>query len=369
MAEHRSAHNDLLAVSASYSTELPFRISAFLSGGYGLGWEEGSDSYHADLTLQRALGSNLNLGVSGGYYARNGEEDDLSVMMRMQYRPDRDTSLASSFDTRSGRATVAVNQRSGQGLGSWQTSIDATREAPGPGAAGRDDDFAVNGSVDYAGNRGNVSLFQESRFAGIEARDIDQRTSLRAETAIAFADGHVAVGRPVSDGFAIVSPYAGLADNEIRIGKGPAGAVAHTDLLGPALVPSVAPYTLNRVQFEVDDLPPGYDLGDGLFDLQPKNKSGYALKVGSNYTVTALGTLLGPDGKPVALLTGAAREDANPDKTVELFTNRTGRFTAQGLAPGRWTLELATQPPTRFALTVPQDTVGLYRAGTLRPVE
>ena len=93
------------------------------------------------------------------------------------------------------------------------------------------------------------------------------------------------------------------------------------------------------------------------------------LMVGSAYTVTALGTLLDAEGEPVALLTGQAIEADNPEKQVELFTNRAGRFAAQGLAPGERTIEMATEPVTRFALTVPDDAVGLFRAGALQSKE
>jgi outer membrane usher protein len=273
-------------------------------------------------------------------------------------------------NSRHDRSTVDYVQRSGHGVGSWQANVRLTHELGeadygGDGAG----DAAVDGSLQYTGNRANLSLSQDSRFAGLDLYDIDQRTSLRVETALAFADGHVAVGRPVSNGFAIVAPHSGLADNDIRIGKEQTGIVASTDYLGPALLSGMSPYTLNRVDFEVSDLPPGYDLGDGLFDLTPKYKSGYVLQVGSAYTVTALGTLLDPDGEPVALLTGHAIETANPEKRVELFTNRAGRFAAQGLAPGEWIIEMATEPVTRFAVAVPGDAVGLYRAGTLRASE
>ena len=188
------------------------------------------------------------------------------------------------------------------------------------------------------------------------------------ETAIAYADGHAAIGRPVGAGFAIVAPSAGLANNEVTVGKSASGISAKTDALGPALVSDISSYTPNRIDFDVDDLPAGYDLGDGLFELMPKHRSGFALKVGSNYTISALGTLLAADGRPVALLTGTATEEATPDRKVELFTNREGRFSAQGLAPGKWLLEVATTPPTRYALVIPDGAVGLHRAGDLRPL-
>lgn len=361
-----TAHPDWLDLSASYGRELPFGVSASLSAGYGFGFEEGHDSYHADLSLSRPLGRALSVGVSGGYYVREGEEDDLSLMMRLQYRPDTRSTLSAVYDARHERAGLAYSTQSGQGVGSWQASIDLSHE----GAAGDEDSSkSVNGAVHYTGNRANVSLSQDSRLAGLDVADVDQRTSLRVETALAFADGHVALGRPVSNGFAIFTPYAGLADHEISVGKRDYGYVAHSDFLGPALLPSVSPYTLNRVDYDVADLPPGYDLGDGLFDLAPKHKSGYALKVGSQYTVTAVGTLLGPESKPLPLLTGVASEAAHPEKKVELFTNRAGRFNAQGLAPGKWVIEMATEPASRFELAIPPETVGLYRIETpLRPL-
>jgi outer membrane usher protein len=365
-AAARSAQSNWLDLTASYGRELPFGVMASLSAGYGFGFAAEGDSYHADLTLSRPLGSDFSLGLSGGYYVREGEEDDLSLMVRLQYRPDPRSALSAVYDARHERSSLAYTSQSGQGVGSWQTSIDVSHEMGRGG--GDESEMSVNGSIHYTGNRANVSLTQDTRLSGLDVADVDQRTSLRVETALAFADGHFAVGRPVSNGFAIVAPYAGLAGHEISLGKRDYGYAAQTDFLGPALLPSVSPYTLNRVDYDVADLPPGYDLGDGLFDLAPKHKSGYALKVGSEYTVTAVGTLIGADDKPLALLTGAVTEEVHPEKKVELFTNRAGRFNAQGLAPGRWIIEMATEPKLRFELTIPRETVGLYRAETLRPL-
>jgi outer membrane usher protein len=127
-------------------------------------------------------------------------------------------------------------------------------------------------------------------------------------------------------------------------------------------------YSPARVAYGVDDLPVGYDLGAGAFDLFPAYKSGYRLTVGSDYTVTALGTLVDEHGEPIALLTGKAREEGREDgPTVTVFTNRAGRFGAQGLRPGRWILEMATEPPTRFVINVPKDAVGLVKLDALRP--
>jgi outer membrane usher protein len=361
---------DWLALSASYGTELPFHISAHLTAGYGFSDGAWGDGYQADLSLARPVGSDMSVGISGGYYARQHRDSSANVVARLSWRPDRQSSLAAQYDSRSGRTGVSYDRRSDvQGVGSWQASIDVASEAPDVGSSEAEQHFAVNGGIYYQGNRAEASLSQQSRLVGLNADDIDQRTSLRLESAIAYADGHVAVGRPIGNGFAIVAPVAGLAEHEVTMEASEMGFAARTDMLGPALVTNVSPFLLNRIDFEVDDLPPGYDLGEGLFDLNPKHRSGYALKVGSDYTVTAIGTLVGAGGEPVALLTGSAREAAHPEKAVELFTNREGRFSAAGLAPGKWLIEIATDTPLRYELEVPVEAVGLHRAGELRPMQ
>jgi outer membrane usher protein len=120
----------------------------------------------------------------------------------------------------------------------------------------------------------------------------------------------------------------------------------------------------------VDNLPVGYDLGAGAFDLYPAYKSGYKLTVGSDYTITAFGTLLDAKGEPVALLTGTAvQEGGDAGHKITVFTNRAGRFGAQALRPGRWLLDMATEPATRYTLDIPKDAVGLVKLDTLHPAK
>jgi outer membrane usher protein len=72
----------------------------------------------------------------------------------------------------------------------------------------------------------------------------------------------------------------------------------------------------------------------------------------------------------VSLISGSARSVEHSDKTVTIFTNGAGRFGADGLAPGRWIIEMATDgAPTRFALNIPPNVKGLFKAGTLHPIE
>jgi outer membrane usher protein len=204
---------------------------------------------------------------------------------------------------------------------------------------------------------------------GVDGRAVDQRTTLTAGTAVAFADGAFAVGRPIGNGFAIVEPHTSLDGSTITIGAQSRNGAA-SDFLGPALVSDLSPYSAAHLPIDVADLPVGYDLGAGAFDVFAHYKTGYRLTVGSDYTVSAIGTLVDEEGEPIALLTGDAWEEGQPEgRHVEIFTNRAGRFGAQGLKPGRWLVDMATDPKTRFVIEVPEGTNGMLRLGTLEPAK
>jgi outer membrane usher protein len=144
---------------------------------------------------------------------------------------------------------------------------------------------------------------------------------------------------------------------------------ARANGLGPALVTDVPAYTRNTIPVDVGDLPVGYSLGAGAFDVVAPYKAGYALEVGSASSVSVYGTLLTADFSPLALLTGVAHPADNPLQQVAVFTNKAGRFSAEGLSSGKWVIEMATDDaPTRYEIEVPQGTDGLFQAGILQPV-
>jgi outer membrane usher protein len=68
------------------------------------------------------------------------------------------------------------------------------------------------------------------------------------------------------------------------------------------------------------------------------------------------------------LRSGVASPAADPRKQVAVFTNAAGRFGADGLAPGRWTIRMeSATAPLLFTLDIPAGTEGLFKAGSLSP--
>jgi outer membrane usher protein len=285
-------------------------------------------------------------------------------MARLFVRPDEETRITANGDSLNQDAYVSAYRSFGDGLGRWETTLDVQQNGVGNTAN-------VGASAAFYGNRGEVRIghnagFDEVGWVGFNPAPLEQRSSLRVGTSVVFADGKFGIGQPVrGNGFAIIYPHDSIAKNAISVGTGE-DVRAHSDFLGYPVVTDIPAYTRSTIPIDVADLPIGYSLGTGAFETNAPYKAGYALEVGSSYSVSAYGTLLKADGEPVALLTGVAFPADKPQKQIAIFTNGAGKFGAEGLAPGKWVIEMATEgAPTRFEFEVPEGTDGLYKAGTL----
>ena len=140
-----------------------------------------------------------------------------------------------------------------------------------------------------------------------------------------------------------------------------------SDAFGPAVVSGIPAYVQQNLPVDVAGLPTGYSLGDSGFDLKPSYKAGYKLVVGSGYSVSALGNLKNAYGEALGLATGIASDGT---KQVTVFTNQSGKFAADGLAPGEWKLVMESDDgQITYLINIPSDTQGLLRLGTLKPAE
>jgi outer membrane usher protein len=373
--------NYWLSLAGSWSAPITEKVTATLSARYMFD-DDGQtflhtdaiseDRFGLDLTLASSVTPTVNasflIGYSNELYRRGLVQDDTQdgefrAAIRFNVRPGDHGTVSGGYDTLGNQATVSAYQGAGSGIGRWDTSIDVQNR-------GYEEVASVNATAGYTGNRAEVRVSHYADADGSTSEGARQRTSLRAGTAIAFAGDKVAIGAPVRGGaFAVVAPHPSLAGREISAG-GIDNAVAKADTFGNGLVSNIPAYMPGSISVDVDDLPLGYSLGSGAFDTLAPYKAGYAIEVGSNYSVSVVGTLTFADGQPVALVTGIGHPEEQPDKVITLFTNSEGRFGAEGLAPGRWIVDMATEgSAARFVIEIPAGTDGLFQAGTLTPVK
>ena len=343
-----------LDLSLRYGQDLPFGLRGALGASYGMGRAGNADQYGVSLGLSRQIGSRAVLTTSLGY-DDDGRTDDLRAFVGVTFALDRRQRVSASFDTADNRARADYSLIDTGRLGGYGVSL---------GVEGAEEDGGVDAAAVFTGNRVDVSAAHDTRFDGLGGGMTSQSTRLSAGTALVYADGAFGLTRSVGDSFAILSPHPTLEGRTVYVDPSRDGDAGSSGALGPAVQGTLRSYYNQRVSYDVDDLPIGYDLGKGVFELNPPYKSGYRLTVGSAATVTATGTLQDQNGEPLALAVGTLEAEGDPDfPATQIFTNRAGRFGLQGLKPGRYGVLFAGQGRAAFA--VPEGTVGLFRAGTL----
>jgi outer membrane usher protein len=284
--------------------------------------------------------------------------DDFSVRFAMIFRLGTTDTLRAEYDTRDDRMRLGLQGFRGRGVGAFNYNAEVERT---PGSGG------FNGSLTYLANRAELGLAHFTQFDEDFSGVIDQRSSFRFGSAIGWADGSFAIGRPVYDAFAIVRPHNSIEAANISLNPDQGSYTSRTGALGTALVNDLGAYAERTLSLSVDGAPAGYDIGKGSFRVFPGYRQGYNLMVGSDYSMTAGGRFLDEEGKPISLLAGTVTEQGKDGQSVTVFTNRDGRFLIGGLRAGIWIVSMPTNPTTRYVLTIPETRDGVARLGDLRP--
>ncbi|MFC7537260.1 fimbrial biogenesis outer membrane usher protein [Sphingomonas sp. GCM10030256] len=345
-------------VGGGYSRTLGRSIFAGLDGRYSRGRDDQPTIYNARGTIGYRLSSDVSL-AGEIRYEKDNVERRVSGLLTATMRLGRSSNLRADYDTRFNRARLSYSSFQGYGVGSYNLSADLDRSDSGSGA---------NINAGYLANRAEFGFSHYGSFDNLFGSSVSQRTSLRVGGSLAFADGSVSIGRPVSDSFALVAGHGSLKGASVEVDRSPFGYVAETGALGTAVAPSLASYIDRTVVVDAPDAPVTVDLGQGSFRLRPAYRSGYKLIVGSANNVTAVGRLLDAGGQPLSLISGSAIPVDQPQaEPTALFTNREGRFGASGLAPGRWRITMNDDAGSTFVIDIGRNAEGVLSLGELKP--
>ena len=294
-------------------------------------------------------------------YEDRQQRSGFGLRFSLTYRFDRKSSATADFDTRRERARIGYQRSSGTGVGSYNGSVNIDRV---------EDSVGANANFSMIANRAEVGASHLTSFSN-SGRIIDQRTSLRSAFSLAFADGTVALSRPIYDSFAIVKKHESLGKAAIYLDPRRNEYIARSGAFGGAVMPELNAHTPRLLSYDVPEAQAGYDLGAGILQFQPPYRSGHVVEIGSDYFISYTGQLLDGRAEPLSLVAGYAYEDALPDREpVRMFTNRSGRFAVQGLRPGRWRIEMPTPNGTAiYRIEIPAASTGMERGGVLEPEE
>ncbi len=356
-------------VSGSMSQLLTDSIVGNISGYFDFAEFERHKGVGIATALNYLVESDLSIGLTGTYARRFEDEnkDGFSLQARLNYRPSANAHGTLEYD----RTTLTTSANMGANIneGDARSAIElGWTQAP---EYDRDRlQKVATADLYHSNSRMELNASYTQHFEGLGGHRIqNRRTAANLGTAIAFADHQFAFGRPVRGGFAIVTPHQDLEDSLVRIDPYQDSARAESDGLGPLLVSGLSAYTPSSLSYDVENLPPGYDLGSGTFNFLAPYNAGFVVGLGSDAAVTAMGTLVDGDGRNVALKAASAAAEATPDNKILLFTNSQGRFVIQGLTPGNWTIALQDAPERQYQFTILSEGERLIKLGVLEPSE
>lgn len=347
------------AINATLSYNRSFGDSSFAGGQirYAKARDGFEDERSIRATYGRRLTDAMNV-VLDVDWSEGGFADGMGVRVALVRRFGATGSMRAEYDSVGERGRLGYQTSGGRGVGAWS--------AAGSLEGGGDNSLGFNGAAAYAANRADLGLAHSTSYSLTSSDVADQRTSLRGATAIAFADGAFAIGRPITDSFAIVRPYRNDEGVTIEVEPSPEGFYARSGRLGAALHGQLGSYSPRSIIYDAPNAPAGFDIGAGSTRVMPPYRSGFVVTVGSEYGVTVIGRLLTSAGEPVTFIAGQAVEQGGEGRRVEIFTNRSGTFGAGGLKAGVWRIEMLGG--LTYELVIPETPEGIARVGDLRPV-
>jgi outer membrane usher protein len=259
----------------------------------------------------------------------------------------------------------------------WDYSTDLSWDYNGSAPFPRNPSLAATASFgqrsnDYSGRaawKGNQGILEVygRRYEPKLVTKITNHVDLELQTSLVFIDGNFALSRPINNSFLMVKGIENEKECDILVNSSEMGYDAKSQEWLPGVVPNISPYTLKKIHLEVLNPPFGSNDERTDFMIYPGYKSGYLLKMGSEATIIALGTLLLAPGVPVEYKTFTATPlDAKSAEPVMGFTNGAGKFQLTRLKSGRYRIDLDNDGQAyEMVLTLPKQSEGIKSLGTL----
>ncbi|MEL6370764.1 MAG: fimbria/pilus outer membrane usher protein [Pseudomonadota bacterium] len=320
------------SANVRYGTQLPMGANFQLAAGYSEGRFGRPDQRRYSAKVSAPIGR-LNANLSFDSTSSAGTTNERFLFSLTAPLGGRQRARA-SYSNQANQTRLDWSRARAQRFDDWEARIALLRD---------DNSLAGAGQARYFNNRFEATLESNAITNASGSRIEEHVHAVDMAMGFGIAGGKFAFGRPLNNGsFAIVSTHKSLGDREMVIDQqsDQDSGIARNGLFGPALVPLDRAYVRREMKVDVADLPLGVDIGGGELAVVPGAKSGFVIQVGSAASNTVLGTLVKSSGEPYSLIGGTLRplKSGKGAQEATFFTNRTGRFVAERVAPGNYAI-------------------------------
>lgn len=337
-----------------FRTKLPYDFSGSIGASHTDGRGTTQHTQRASFVLSR-LFKRIQASLSGDVTRAGNKFEDGQLFLSLSMPLGEQQTLRFTTNTDQNATSAEWSKRVANGANQWGARIEYERN---------DDQQQANGQFDYIGNRFTADIDHDV-VHDFDTDNVTRETDLRIRTAWGYTGGKFAIGRSALPGFMITETHENLGNLALKVQRGgDAEGFGFTDAFGPILVPVDRKYNVRHFDFEMDELPVGYNPGPASITLMPGAFTGYKYTYGSAASITLMGRLHDKDDAPLKLTTGTLqRSDDDTAEAIPFFTNRTGRMVADAISSGTYTMYINDEAVAE--ITVPDDKVGLYDIGKI----
>jgi outer membrane usher protein len=308
------------------------------------------------LSLSRSYPYGWRVSLDLSHHLSDGNKSESEASLQIYWAPLRSrihSSLSYTSPEHTRLAEVRYQRLGELGLDARVYHFDSDRQ----------DLNRVETSYNHSRLTSRLSLSQSHSDSG---NSIDTQ-SLSFGTALAYADGYLAISRPLhGQPFALLSGKASLGDHKVNVirGLGNQPSVILNGAGATAVLPNLSPYYANQVNLDVQELPIGTQIEQDNYSIMPSYRSGTSLEIGVEGSVYLIGRLVNPSGKPLGYVVGQLSESTGLlKKPLLLFTDDQGHFEVAGLLPGRYKIRLNAPNTHQGELIIPQGSYGILEIG------
>jgi outer membrane usher protein FimD/PapC len=308
----------------SYSFNSTYKMLNYRFGAEYEWNEDHADSWNSNLGLGRTFFRKLNINFNSNYKQdiSGSSEFDFSVYFNW-YLSEIGHNLYGNYNSTGNNSQLT-----------WQKLQNSASDEFAYQVTARNDDAGSSMEVDANYNHQRIETgirHTQTKTNGDNWNHFNGR--LKLASAIGFAGGKFSIGRPVTDGFAIIHRDDLTENQDIKINKAVDDYAFESDFFNTMMISKLQAYRYFHLRIDPSLLDDGLSLEKEEFSLFPTYRGGILISLKATGSISAYGKLLMPDGKSVKLQTFDIVDEAS-NLIQRSFSNRKGRILAEGLNPG-----------------------------------